>query len=369
MFLSVFGIVLFVAVGGFLFIKLSPEFGADPTAKEKVSFEKTGHYKEEKFFNLIPTNMDMNTGGMFSLMIDFIKGVPNREPKSELPIHKIDSLSIVQNVTKPTLMWFGHSAFLLQLDGKNILLDPMLGPVPAPHPWLGGKRYNHELPITIEKIPKIDAVVISHDHYDHLDYGSIQELKAKTEHFYVPLGVGAHLRYWGVEAEKIHEFDWWEEGALDSLKIVFTPSRHFLGRGLGNRFSTLWGSWVIQGKNENIYFSGDGGYGPHFKEIGAKYGPFDFAMMECGQYNKKWKDIHMMPEETAQAAVDVQAKTMIPIHWGAFSLALHTWFDPIERVTKKAKALNQPIIVPEIGEVIDLDQEDFTSSTWWESVL
>jgi L-ascorbate metabolism protein UlaG (beta-lactamase superfamily) len=308
----------------------------------------------------------MNASKMMSTMLEFIKGVPNSRPDFDIPLQRIDSLAITEWDESASLVWFGHSAFLLKMDGKNILIDPMFGDVPAPHPWLGKKRYSNGLPIEIEKLPAIDAILISHDHYDHLDYGSIQKLKDKTSAFYVPLGVGAHFLKWGVPAEKIHELAWWDETHLNSIKLVFAPARHFSGRGLGDRFSTLWGSWIIKGSNENIYFSGDGGYGPHFKEIGDKYGPFDFAMMECGQYNENWKDIHMMPEETAQAAVDVKANYMMPIHWGAFTLALHSWTDPVERVSKKANELEVSLLIPQIGERIIVDSTlSRSTEQWW----
>ena len=181
----------------------------------------------------------------------------------------------------------------------------------------------------------------------------------------MPLGVGAHFLAWGVPEESIHEFNWWDEIQHEGLKIAFAPARHFSGRGLTNRNSTLWGSWIITGQTHNIYFSGDGGYGPHFKEIGAKYGPFDFAMLECGQYNPNWVQIHMMPEETAQAAVDLQAKLMMPIHSGAFALSLHSWTDPIERVTKKAAELNMPLIAPKIGQEVNLHEPVIALEEWW----
>ena len=177
--------------------------------------------------------------------------------------------------------------------------------------------------------------------------------------------MGLHLKKWGVPGENIHELDWWDEIEHEGIQLVCTPARHFSGRGLGDRFATFWSSWVIKSNSKNIYFSGDGGYGPHFKEIGDKYGPFDFAMMECGQYNELWSNIHMMPEETAQAAVDVKTDLMMPIHWGSFVLALHTWQDPVERVTKKANELNQPIIVPQIGHPIVLEQKEIPNSDWW----
>jgi L-ascorbate metabolism protein UlaG (beta-lactamase superfamily) len=307
----------------------------------------------------------MDFGKALKMLPEFFKNDPSRIPSFKLPIVSRDSLELVEDSLPTRLVWFGHSAFLLQIDGKNILIDPMLGEVPAPNPLLGKKRFFKDLPIEIEKLPQIDLIIISHDHYDHLDYGSIQKLKGKTKQFYVPLGVGAHFERWGVSPDQIHEMQWWEEAEVAGISLAFTPSRHFSGRGPNNRFSTLWGSWVIKGQNDNIYFSGDGGYGPHFKEIGEKYGPFDFAMMECGQYNENWKEIHMMPEETATAGQDVNAKVIMPIHWAAFTLAMHTWTDPVERLIVKAKEINQPIFVPKIGEFIILKDSLWTKEEWW----
>ena len=350
---------------GVLFVTLSPEFGGTPSEQKISEYEQLDYFSNGKFSNLIPTTMDMDFGKAMKMLPEFFKNDPTRVPSFELPIISRDSLELVMAILPTRLVWFGHSAFLLQIDGKNILIDPMLGEVPAPNPLLGKKRFFKNLPIEIEKLPQIDLIIISHDHYDHLDYGSIQKLKGKTKQFYVPLGVGAHFERWGVPTEQIHEMKWWEEAEVDGISLAFTPSRHFSGRGTTNRFSTLWGSWVIKGQEDNIYFSGDGGYGPHFKEIGEKYGPFDFAMMECGQYNENWKEIHMMPEETAMAGQDVKAKVIMPIHWAAFTLAMHSWTDPVERVTLKAKQINQPLFVPKIGEFINLKDSLWTREEWW----
>lgn len=369
--IKMIGIVLLSFIGliviiGALFVNMSPEFGGKYSKARQRDYEQTGHYEKGKFINQIETNLDLKIGDMFGTMKDFIVGTPNREPDFNIPVEHVDSLSLEKDKNEPRLIWFGHSAFLLQIDQKNILLDPMFGDVPAPHPLLGSKRYSTSLPIEIEKLPQIDAIIISHDHYDHLDYGSIEKLKSKTQKFFVPLGVGAHFQSWGIAPENIIELDWWKNGHIDSLEFVFTPSRHFSGRGLTDRNRTLWGSWVINGTNHRIYFSGDGGYGPHFKEIGEKYGPFDLAMIECGQYNEKWSQIHMMPEESAQAGKDLNAKKVMPIHWGAFSLALHSWTDPVERILKKSKELNLNIITPRIGELIQIDaQNSAYQSQWW----
>lgn len=364
--ITILSIIGLIAIIGILFVNISPEFGGKSSSTQKKRFEATDHYENGIFINQIETNLDMKIGDLFEVMKGFIVGVPNRAPKFELPVQHVDSLTLEQDKFKTKLIWFGHSAFLLQIDGKNILLDPMFGDVPAPHPLLGNRRYSSSLPIEIEKLPHIDAIIISHDHYDHLDYGSIQKLKSKTKSFYVPLGVGAHFQSWGVDSNDIIELDWWEQAQLDSIQLVFTPSRHFSGRGLTDRNSTLWGSWVINGASDKLYFSGDSGYGPHFKEIGDKYGPFDFAMIECGQYDPKWSQIHMMPEESAQAGVDIGAKQIMPIHWGAFSLALHPWTDPVERILKKSQELNLDVITPKIGEFITLDSASSEfHSKWW----
>ncbi|MBB6328373.1 L-ascorbate metabolism protein UlaG (beta-lactamase superfamily) [Algoriphagus iocasae] len=356
-------LILFLA--SFLFVTFSPQFGGNPSEEQMESFEKLDHYSNGEFHNLIETNMDMDVGKAIKMLPEFFKKDPTRVPDFEIPIVKVDSIDLTKTNIPTRLIWFGHSAFLLQIDGKNILLDPMLSEVPAPHPMLGKKRFSKELPIQIEELPQIDMIIFSHDHYDHLDYESVQKLMGKTKEFYVPFGVGSHLEAWGIDRSKIHEMDWWDEVQVNGLKLAFTPSKHFSGRGLNNRFSTLWGSWVIKGSSDNIYFSGDGGYGPHFKEIGEKYGPFDFAMMECGQYNERWKEIHMMPEETAQAGKDIQAKVMMPIHWAAFTLAMHSWTDPVERVFKKAEEIQMPVFVPKIGEYIDLNGNLQTQEFWW----
>lgn len=294
------------------------------------------------------------------------QGSISRNPITPPEVQMVDSLDIVNRPSEQCrLTWFGHSAFLLEMDGKKILLDPMFGDTPAPHPWLGSKRYSDGLPIEIEKLPRIDFVIFSHDHYDHLDYGSIQKLKNKVGHFYVPLGVENHLIAWGVPASAISVLDWWDETNAMGIELICAPARHFSGRGLMDRASTLWCSWIIKGKEQKIYFSGDSGYGPHFKEVGDKHGPFDIALMECGQYNEQWEAIHMMPEQTAQAGVEVQAKMIMPIHWGAFTLALHSWTDPVERVLLEAKELDLPVATPIIGEPIIVGDSLYPKSTWW----
>ena len=362
--LVLISLILVLIISGLIWHETSPQFGGEISELKNIKYKKTGHYKDGIFINKTTVNMDMPALKMVSIMIDFIKGNPNGQPNQNIDVLKIDSTTIAKNKLINQITWFGHSAILLELDKNKILIDPMLSNVPSPLPILGPERYSKELPITIDKLPFIDAVIISHDHYDHLDYESIQKLKKKVNHFYVPLGVDAHLIEWGIDTSKITALDWWETAKVNEVDLVFTPSRHFSGRGLGDRFSTLWGSWVLKGKKDNIFFSGDGGYGPHFKEIGDKHGPFDFSMIECGQYNKNWADIHMMPEESVQAAKDLKSSIMMPIHWGAFTLSLHDWTDPIERVIKAANDLEIPISTPMIGQPFNWKTEVIIS-TWW----
>ncbi|SFB02843.1 MULTISPECIES: MBL fold metallo-hydrolase [unclassified Bacillus (in: firmicutes)] len=359
------GILLVILLSGFvviiLFLKFYPAFGGKVTQAKRLEYENASNYSKGRFLNQIDTDMNMSFTENMKIMKDFVKTSPNRKPKdllkTERPNWKSDKHAKV--------MWFGHSAFMLELDGKTLLLDPMFGSVPSPVPIVGGKRYSGVLPVEIEELPWIDAVLFSHDHYDHLDYGSIKKLKDKVGRFIVPLGVGSHLQRWGVEPERIQEHNWWNELEFVGLHLVCTPARHFSGRGLTGRNSTLWCSWVISGKQAKIYFSGDSGYGPHFKEIGEKYGPFDIALMECGQYDERWSTIHMMPEETVQAHLDVKGKWLIPIHWGAFTLALHDWTDPVERVKKAAEQRGVSVSTPRIGEIINIGNQTYPSTMWW----
>lgn len=358
-----FGIVLLVAV---LFINFSPQFGGTVSKEQKIRYAKSKNYQNEKFVNKGDVKLEMSSRNILKIMREMFKPIPNSTPKTNIEVQKINPLNIVGYKNSTRLVWFGHSTFLLQMNNKNILIDPMFGDVPAPHPLLGRKRFSKKLPIELEKFPKIDAVLLSHDHYDHLDYGSILKLKSKVKKFYTPLGVGIHLEKWGIKKEHIKELDWWDETTFDDLIFRCTPAQHFSGRGVTDRGNTLWSSWIIQSKTENIFFSGDSGYASHFKDIGEKYGPLDFAMIECGQYNELWPTIHMFPEEAAQVALDVKAKKFMAIHWGAFKLAPHSWTEPIERVSNKAKELNVTLVSPKIGEPINLNSFENTNNNWWE---
>ena len=361
---SIIGTLLIAAVA---FTGLSLQLGGTPTKAEKQRYEKSGHYQNGEFVNLVPT--EVTTGGnLASLLWNFIfHKSPQAMPTGPLPMQPLDSLTITRKTPDMVrVTWFGHSASLVEMAGQNILLDPMLSMEMGPVSWATPNRYNPSLAITPEKLPPIAAVLISHDHYDHLDYQTIRTIKDKVGHFYVPLGSGVHLRAWGVAPERITEMNWGDSARLPGLTLRCTPSRHFSGRGLTNRNSTLWSSWVMQSATKRIFYSGDGGYGPHFAAIGAAYGPFDLALMECGQYNAQWAEIHMLPEQSVQAARDVRAAVMLPVHWAAFTEALHAWNDPIIRATAEAARLRQPITTPHLGEPVTLDTEPLPTARWWE---
>lgn len=363
--ISIAVIIGFTLIIGSLFLGFYPHFGKRVTQKQQVEYATLDNYRKGRFINLNPSPMNIKFG---KLINELIKHAPNRNPGRNIKVDKIDSLTIKNQTAGITqLTWFGHSTFLLEIEGKKILIDPMLGQRPSPISFLGAKRYSEELPIEAEKLPFIDAILISHDHYDHLDYESIKKLKNKVGRFFTPLGVGNHLISWGVAEEKITELNWWESIEFDKINLICTPARHFSGRGLFDRAATLWCSWVIRGTKNNIYFSGDSGYDVHFKDIGDKYGPFDISLLECGQYNEDWKLLHMMPEESVQASIDLKSKLILPIHWGAFTLAFHDWTEPVERLKLKATELNAPVTTPKIGEPVILGNGTYPIEKWWES--
>jgi len=284
-------------------------------------------------------------------------------PKTEIPVLPL-SREVLLADSQDSVFRLGHSSILMRLDGKFILTDPVFSERASPVQWMGPKRF-HPSPISIEELPELTAVVISHDHYDHLDKATVKKLAAKTRYFVMPLKVGQHMRDWGIEESKIIELDWWQQTQVEDIDLIATPTQHFSGRGLTDRDKTLWASWVIQSQQANLYFSGDSGYFPGFKQIGEKYGPFDVTLVETGAYNQLWSEIHMQPQESLQAHLDLQGKYMLPIHNGTFDLALHDWYEPFEKIEQLAQQHQVNLLTPKFGEQLNLASLQPSHSPWW----
>ncbi|TCP93223.1 L-ascorbate metabolism protein UlaG (beta-lactamase superfamily) [Cricetibacter osteomyelitidis] len=358
-------LVVGIGIAVFAFINFHPTFGGKPNEASWKKIQNSPHFNGEIFENFEPTEVEITDGGNSEKpsMIEWLSAVtnppPGKQPEQPLPSEKIDLNKLQNN----HFIWLGHSGLLFKMDNKVIVADPVF--YRASPIILGGAPFPMEYtPISADFPEFIDIVVISHDHYDHLDYKVITEIKDKVGRFYVPLGVKAHLQRWGVADDKIVEMDWYEQVKQDDLEFTFLPSRHFSGRSLSNRNSTLWGAWSIKSSDFSLYFNGDSGYGKHFAQIGEKYGPFDLAFIENGAYNQNWALIHMFPEQSAQAVEDVKAKVAVPIHWAKFDLAYHNWKEPIERFTKAAEGKSYEVATPKIGQVFSLD--NLPKEKWWE---
>jgi L-ascorbate metabolism protein UlaG (beta-lactamase superfamily) len=337
-----------------------PVFGGVPKGNRLERIKKLPNYKDGVLANLSLTPMKPDNVSYWDMITGILKKNANKTPSKPLPHVAPD----FKKTSQTKVIWFGHSSYLIQTEGINILVDPVFSARTSPFSFLGTKNFAGTDFIRLEDFPDPDIVLITHDHYDHLDYPSILKLKDRTTHFVTSLGVGAHLERWGIKPEKISELVWGEQ-SKPIAGVVFTaaPARHFTGRGF-TRNLTLWSAFVLQTSKHRLYLGGDSGYDTHFKEAGEQYGPFDLAILECGQYNAYWPLIHMFPEQTVQAAVDLKAKVLLPVHWGKFTLAMHDWNEPIKRAVKKAKEINFNITTPLLGESIVLD-ESYPDQEWW----
>ena len=321
--------------------------------------------QSQRFQN--PEVIQLQTGRKWTTIVyEYFFNGKERRPQQKLP-EAPPALSALQTKSRDIrFIWFGHSTILLELDGRRILIDPIFSTYASPIPGVA-KRFQPPV-FDIDDIPDIDVVLISHDHYDHLDHKTIKKLKKRDIHYIVPLGVGTHLQYWGIDSTKITELDWWQHTTFDGLTFTCAPSQHFSGRGLFNRNSTLWASWAIKGNEQNVYFSGDSGYSSHYREIGERLGPFDLTFLENGAYSLDWKFVHQLPEEGVQAHLDLNGEVMVPIHWGMFDLSLHSWHEPIDRVTREAKKRGVKIIAPKLGQLVS-KTDNFVQEDWWSGLL
>ncbi len=354
-FIVIFFLVLIVSLGIFMVKYLNPTIGKAPDAS-KI---KSSNFNGKTFINPIPTKAG-GLGDAPKIIKDYVTRKVESSPKSTYLFNEQKNDSIGNG--KVHLNWLGHAAVLLEKNNQYILLDPMLGERASPFSFMGPKRYSPS-PIAPEDLPEIEAVVISHDHYDHLDYSTIKTIHPKVKMFLVPLGVGATLRYWDVPDSKIKEMDWHNNYQTDNFNITATPARHFSGR-LFTQNNTLWASWVIDYSDEKVYFGGDTGIFNGFKDIGDKYGPFDLSLIPIGAYNPSWHDIHMDPIEGIDAFHQLGGGKFLPIHWGTFDLAIHSWYEPIELLTASDQINKENLITPKPGEWIT-PSTYLPNLDWW----
>ncbi len=290
-------------------------------------------------------------------------------PKNAIPVIEQTARSLEQLPRdQDTVIRLGHSSIFIQIAGQRWLIDPVFSDRASPFSFAGPKRF-HQTPISLSELPEIDGVMISHDHYDHLDKQTIKALANKVNHFVVPLGVDGHLKSWGVSTDKITSLDWWESVSVADVTLTATPTQHFSGRGLFDKNQTLWASYVIASPSSKLYFSGDSGYFDGFKEIGERFGPFDLTMVETGAYDKDWPTIHMSPEQSLQAHIDLKGKQMMPIHNGTFDLAFHSWYEPLERILSLAATANVKLVTPMMGQVVSLNSATASNHAWWQEVM
>ncbi|MHC5202487.1 MBL fold metallo-hydrolase [Myroides sp. LJL119] len=343
-------------------IMMHPQFGKRPSGERLKRIKESPQFKNGKFQNTNHT--PQITQNLYVALYDYIfGGSKESRPKDIIPSKSISWKDLLNN--QHSLIWLGHSSYFLKIDGKNILVDPVLSGRASPVVG-SGKAFKGSEVATVEDLPDIDYLFISHDHYDHMDYQTLVKLKDKVSKVIVGLGVGSHLEYWGYDSQQIIEKDWWETIDLgQGFNVRITPARHFSGRSIWSG-NTLWVSFVLQTPSKTIYLGGDSGYDSHFKQIGDLFGPFDLAILENGQYDLSWKYIHMMPEQVIQAAQDLGSKVVFPVHSSKFVLANHPWYEPLQRVSKQALEQGQGIITPLIGQVVDLDNLYEKPTYWWQ---
>lgn len=333
-------------------------FGRVPDRARRKQLKTSTQYEGRKFKN--PQPMYINAWGVLGGAPRGIK----TEPDTPLPVVARTGTEFGSPPTSGLrATWLGHSSVLLELDGITILTDPHWGPRSSPFVRLGPKRW-YASPLPLDQVPALDAVLISHDHYDHLDHTTIRRIAQWDTRFIVPLGVGEHLQRWGVPAERITEVDWWEEVAVGAVRVACVPARHASGRRLTTRDRTLWAGYALVGPQHRVYFSGDTGLFPAMEKIGTEYGPFDLTMIEVGQYDEAWPDWHLGPEQAVLAHLMVRGKALLPVHWGLFRLAPHGWTAPIERVHAKAADVGVTVATPRPGESIEMSSLADTQR-WW----
>ncbi len=364
-------VILFLLVSGgvaaFIWLYLrQPQFGRLPAGSYLKKLEASPHYVNGQFKNLLPTPMLVEDTSLISSLAKFVLAQRERPvPNEPVPSAKVDLLTL--DSRQDMVIWLGHSSYFLQLGGRRILIDPVFSSYASPVS-LVNRAFAGANPYAPDDMPGIDCLLISHDHWDHLDYPTVMALQSKIGQIVCPLGVGGYFSQWGFAPECIHEGDWFDRVEVaEDLAVELLPARHFSGRLL-TRNRTLWAGFALLAAQRRVYYSGDGGYGPHLREIGDRFGGFDLAIMENGQYDQRWRYIHMLPEEVAQATVDIRARAVLPGHTAKFALANHPWDEPFRRITAASQDKPYRLLTPVIGQPVLLDDKEQPFSHWWETI-
>lgn len=359
------GFLVIVGAGACVSTDGFASLGGRNSGERLAREQRSPLFHDARFHNVEPTRM-MGGGGAWEAFKEYAFGPQMRVPTCALPMFaKTATVLAAPPHTGLRVTWLGHSTALLEIDGVTLLTDPQWSERASPSRWVGPKRF-HPPPLAFENLPRIDAVLISHDHYDHLDMSTVKRLAARGIRFIVPLGIGAHLERWGVPATQISELEWWQSVPVGALVIHSTPARHFSGRFIA-RDPTLWSSWSIVGPAHRVFFSGDTGQGQHFKAIGERLGPFDLALIEIGQWHPSWGDIHLGPVGALDAFGALNARRLLPVHWGTFNLAIHPWSEPAETTFVESRKRGVVLLTPLLGEPIEPTAEPATGP-WWRSL-
>lgn len=365
--MTTFLVVTVILITVTFFYMHQAKFGQAPSGDHLQKISRSSNFSDDMFKNLQHTP-DLSEGhSYFSILYDqFFVNHPRTKPENVIPSEKTDLFSIPED--ENVLVWFGHSSYFIQLDGIKILVDPVFSGNASPIPGTVKSFPGTDI-YSVDDIPSADYLLISHDHYDHLDYKTITGLKDKVDEVICGLGVGSHFEKWGYDADQINEQDWYNSVEVDSgFSIYTTPARHFSGRGF-SRKNTLWASYVIESPSQTIYVGGDSGYGEFFSEIGDKFS-IDLAILDNGQYNDAWKEIHLHPDQVLEAARDLKAKRLFPVHSSKYILAMHPWDEPLKEVTRLNQESSEPIslFTPIIGEKVDLKDSTRVFEKWWERI-
>jgi L-ascorbate metabolism protein UlaG (beta-lactamase superfamily) len=353
------------AAAAWVWRDVSVAFGAPPSGGRDERVRRSPQFREGKFHNTVPAQL-LPPGTGWQTFRDLLFGRQKRKPTGVVPVVGAADSQPESPADGLHVTWYGHSSALIEIEGRRILFDPVWSERCSPSSIVGPRRL-HPPPLPLDRLPRMDAIVISHDHYDHLDMATVRTLtRTQSAPFLVPLGVGGHLDRWGVPSERIIELDWNDSATIAGIRFTAAAARHFSGRAF-TRDNTLWASWVIAGQRRRVFYTGDSGYFDGYAEIGAAHGPFDATLIQIGAYGPAWPDIHMTPEDGATAHLDLGGGLLIPLHWATFNLALHDWAEPADRLWREAKARGIRLAVPRPGERIDVDDPPAVDG-WWQTI-